>query len=81
MIATFQGTIQDNIIMLDELRPFNGKTVTVIVNESPAPGGIDGTASRRMSFLEEHRKNRRPSTRTAEDIDAFIREGRDNDRF
>ncbi len=35
MLAAVQGIIQNNMIMIDsnELRPFNGRTVTVIINE------------------------------------------------
>ena len=36
MLATVQGVIQNNAILVrgDDISPFNGRTVTVIINES-----------------------------------------------
>jgi len=38
MLAAVQGIIRDNMIHIDknELKPFNGRTVTVIINEDTA---------------------------------------------
>ena len=41
MLAAVQGVIQNNMILIDgnELKPYNGRTVTVIINENMNTSG------------------------------------------
>lgn len=41
MLAAVQGVVKDNSIFIenDDLSPYNGKTVTVIINENSEPSG------------------------------------------
>ena len=74
MLTAVQGTIQDNTIVSDELRPFSGRVVTIIINEPVSN-------NQRLDYLAWHNANAKPTGRTAEEIDSSIKEDRSNDRF
>ncbi|MBR1635224.1 MAG: hypothetical protein IJ682_09215 [Lachnospiraceae bacterium] len=78
MLAALQGRIQGNSIVSDDLRPFSGRTVTIIINE---PTKELSVADQRTEYLAWHSANAKPTGRTAEEIDSYIKEMRDNDRF
>lgn len=68
MLAALQGTIQDNAIISDELRPFSGRVVTIIINEPESP------------FLDII-QNDALVIPTELDADSYVKELRDNDRI
>lgn len=82
MLTAIQGQVKDNAILLDPdtLRPFNGRLVTIIIND-PVEEEKDAIISRRHHYLSEHRDTTVPSGRTATEVDSYIKEIRKNDRF
>ena len=81
MLAALQGRILGNSIsVLEDITRYDGRTVTIIINNE----SIMEKASRRnqrLAYLKDFHANAKPTGRTAEEIDADIRELRDNDRL
>ena len=82
MLPAFQGQVQNDTILLnpEDIRPFNGRIVTVIVND-PIIEKNEKVASKRQQYLAKHRATAVPSGRSTEEIDTYIKESRENDRF
>ena len=88
MLTAFQGQIQGNSIVLDDLRQFNGRTVTIIVNE---PIKDEHREESRQEKKEKVRSNRKEKMLaviksdmlvipTEINADTYVKELRKNDR-
>ena len=80
-----QGVVKGNTVLLENnesLEAFDGSRVLLtFITESRAKSG-NAVSSNRLDYLKELRlREKRPTDRGAAEINQYIRENRDHDRF